>query len=156
MDFSAPILQATKLHKLYGATIALDEVSFSLNPGEVCGLLGENGAGKSTLVKILSGIVVPDGGEIILDGLSYRPRNILGAKARGLSTAFQELSLIPTLSVAVNLFLPRPKVNALRLVSMRSLEEEAGAILNQYGITGVSPSELISDLPLASRQRIEI
>jgi ribose transport system ATP-binding protein len=145
MDSSALILQATNLHKRYGATTALDEVSFSLYPGEVCGLLGENGAGKSTLVKTLSGIVVPDAGG-----------NILDAKAAGLSTAFQELSLIPTLSVAVNLFLPRPKVNVFRLVSMRSLEEEAGAVLHQYGITGVSPSALIGDLPLAARQRIEI
>jgi len=156
MDSSAPILQATNLHKRYGATTALDEVSFSLYPGEVCGLLGENGAGKSTLVKVLSGIVIPDAGEIILDRLPYHPRNILDAKAAGLSTAFQELSLIPTLSVTVNLFLPKPKVNALRLVSMRSLEEDASAILNQYGITGVSPSALIGDLPLAARQRIEI
>jgi len=76
MDSSAPILQATNLHKRYGATTALDEVSFSLYPGEVCGLLGENGAGKSTLVKILSGIVIPDAGEIILDRLPFRPRNI--------------------------------------------------------------------------------
>src|SRR6476660_5667667 len=103
MDSSAPILQATKLDKRYGATIALDEVSFSLYPGEVCGLLGENGAGKSTLVKSLSGIVVLDAGDITVDSVPYRPRNILDAKARGVSTAFQELSLIPTLSVAVNL-----------------------------------------------------
>src|SRR5258708_23367456 len=91
MSPSGPILQATNLHKRYGATIALDEVSFSLNRGEVCGLLGENGAGKSTLVKILSGIVVPDAGEIILDGLSYCPRNILDAKAPDLLTAFVAL-----------------------------------------------------------------
>jgi len=156
MNSSGPILQASNLHKRYGATIALDEVSFSLYRGEVCGLLGENGAGKSTLVKTLSGIVVPDAGEIILDGLAYRPRNILDAKAHGLSTGFQELSLIPTLSVAVNLFLPKPRVNALRLVSMRAIEEEADAVLHQYGIAGVSPSTLVSDLPLATRQRIEI
>src|SRR5260221_13274404 len=93
---------------------------------------------------------------MILNRSLYQPRTMIDAKALGLSTAFQELSLIPTLSVAVNLFLPKPKVNALRLVSMRSLEEEASAILNQYGITGVSPSALIGDLPLAARQRIEI
>jgi ribose transport system ATP-binding protein len=156
MDSSAPILQATSLHKRYGATIALDDVSFALNRGEVCGLLGENGAGKSTLVKILSGIVVPDAGEIVLDGLAYRPRNIVDAKARGLATAFQELSLIPTLSVAVNLFLPKPAVKALRLVSMRDIEEKADAILHQYGIIGISPSTLVSDLPLGTRQRVEI
>jgi ribose transport system ATP-binding protein len=156
MDSSGPILHATNLHKRYGATVALDDVAFALNRGEVCGLLGENGAGKSTLVKILSGIVVPDAGEIVLDGISYRPRNIAAAKARGLSTAFQELSLIPTLSVATNLFLPKPKINAFRLVSMRAIEEQADAILHQYGIIGISPSTLVSDLPLATRQRIEI
>src|SRR5260370_30807993 len=133
MDSSAPILQATNLRKRYGATTALDEVSFSLYPGEACGLLGENGAGKSTLVKTLSGIVVPDAGEIILDRLAYRPRNILDAKAAGLSTAFQEVSLIPTLSVAVNLFLPRPKVNALWFVYIGSLEETAGAVFRSIG-----------------------
>src|SRR5258707_1596794 len=115
MSPSGPILQASNLIKRYGATVALDEVSFSLYPGELCGLLGENGAGKSTLVKILSGIVVPDAGEIMIDGAPYRPRDIIGAKARGVSTAFQELSLIPTLSVAVNVFLPRPKTNVFLL-----------------------------------------
>jgi ribose transport system ATP-binding protein len=156
MNSSGPILQASNLNKRYGATIALDEVSFSLYQSEVCGLLGENGAGKSTLVKVLSGIVVPDAGEIILDGSAYRPRSILDAKAHGFSSAFQELSLIPTLSVAVNLFLPKPKVNAFRLVPMRAIEEETAAILHQYGVSGVSPSTLVGDLPLATRQRIEI
>ena len=96
MSSSGPILQASNLIKRYGATVALDEVSFSLYPGEVCGLLGENGAGKSTLVKILSGIVVPDAGEMILNRSLYQPRTIVDAKALGLSTAFQELSLVPT------------------------------------------------------------
>jgi ribose transport system ATP-binding protein len=156
MNSSGPILRASSLTKRYGATIALDEVSFSLYQGEVCGLLGENGAGKSTLVKTLSGIVVPDAGEMILDGSVYRPHSIVDAKAHGLSTAFQELSLVPTLSVSVNLFLPKPKVNAFRLISMRASEEEAAAVLHQYGVSGVSPSTLVSDLPLATRQRIEI
>src|ERR1700740_1132976 len=109
MSSSSPILQASNLIKRYGATVALDQVSFSLYPGEVCGLLGENGAGKSTLVKILSGIVVQDAGEIALEGQAYQPHNIVDARTRGVSTAFQELSLIPTLSIAANLFLPKPK-----------------------------------------------
>jgi ribose transport system ATP-binding protein len=156
MSSMTPILQATNLHKRYGATVALDDVSFSLYPGEVCGLLGENGAGKSTLVKILSGIVDPDAGEIALDGRAYRPHNIIDARARGISTAFQELSLISTLSVAANLFLPKPKVNAIGLVSIRAIEEEAEAILKQYGVPGVFPSALVGDLSLGLRQRIEI
>jgi ribose transport system ATP-binding protein len=99
MDSSDPILVAANLHKRYGATIALEAVSLTLYRGEVCGLLGENGAGKSTLVKILSGIVLPNAGEIIVDGAPYRPHDITNAKDRGVSTGFQELSLIPTLSV---------------------------------------------------------
>jgi ribose transport system ATP-binding protein len=156
MSSLGPILQATNVHKRYGATLALDEVSFSLYPGEVCGLLGENGAGKSTLVKILSGIVAPDAGRIVIDGRAYQPHNIIQARARGVSTAFQELSLIPTLSVAANLFLPRPKVNVIGLVTMRAIEEETETILKQYGVSGVSPSTLVGDLSLGLRQRIEI
>ena len=156
MSSSSPILQATNLQKRYGATVALDEVSFSLYPGEVCGLLGENGAGKSTLVKILSGIVVPEAGEIILDGRTYRPHNIMEARDRGISTSFQELSLIPTLSVATNLFLPKPKANVIGLITFKAIEEQADRILQQYGVSGVSPSTPVGDLSLGLRQRVEI
>jgi ribose transport system ATP-binding protein len=156
MTLPSPILEVTALGKLYGATIALDEVSFSLIPGEVCGLLGENGAGKSTLVKLLSGVVTPDSGEIRIDGALYAPRNILDARARGVSTAFQELSLIPTLSVATNLFLPKPTSNVVGLVSKRQIEAEAAAVMQEHGITNVQPSALVGDLSLGLRQRIEI
>jgi ribose transport system ATP-binding protein len=156
IDSSSPILVASNLHKHYGATIALNAVSLTLYPGEVCGLLGENGAGKSTLVKILSGIVLANEGEIELDGSPYRPHDITDAKNRGVSTAFQELSLIPTLSVAVNLFLPKPRTNGARLVPMRAIETEGSAVLRQYGITGLSSSTLVGDLPLGLRQRVEI
>ena len=80
-----------------------------LNAGEVCGLLGENGAGKSTLVKALSGVVTPDHGEIRLRAIAFRPTSIVDANRLGVSTAFQELSLVPSLSVATNLALPRPR-----------------------------------------------
>jgi ribose transport system ATP-binding protein len=156
MDSSGSILVASNLHKHYGATIALEAVSLTLYPGEVCGLLGENGAGKSTLVKILSGIVLANAGEIQLNGSPYRPHDITDAKDRGVSTAFQELSLIPTLSVAVNLFLPKPKTNAVRLVSTRAIEAEGNSILRQYGIADLPSSTLAGDLPLGLRQRVEI
>ena len=156
MTLPRPILEAKSLGKRYGATIALDDVSFSLMPGEVCGLLGENGAGKSTLVKALSGVVTPDSGEIRIDGDLYAPRDVLDARARGVSTAFQELSLIPTLSVATNLFLPKPTSNAIGLVSKRRVEAEAAAVMLEHGISNVQPSALVGDLSLGLRQRIEI
>lgn len=150
------ILEATGLDKNYGATVALDSVSFALHPGEVCGLLGENGAGKSTLVKILSGVVAADAGDIRIDGAVYRPQSIMGARAHGLTTAFQELSLIPTLSVAANLFLPNPPANSFGIVVSDTLEKHARQVLLDYEVRDLDPAELISNLPLGMRQRIEI
>jgi ribose transport system ATP-binding protein len=151
-----PLLDVKAISKRYGATIALEDVSFTLQPGEVCGLLGENGAGKSTLVKSLSGVVTPDSGEILVNGTAFRPHTIIDANSRGVSTAFQELSLVPTLSVAVNMFLPRPKQNRFGMVSSRALEEQTGKILQEYGVSDIRPSALVGDLPLGMRQRIEI
>ncbi len=156
MPLVSPILEVRALGKRYGATIALHDVSFSLLPGEVCGLLGENGAGKSTLVKALSGVVTPDAGEIRIDGTVYAPRNILDARAHGVSTAFQELSLLPTLSVATNLFLPKPTSNVVGLVSKRRLEAEAATVLEEHGITNLHPGALVESLSLGLRQRVEI
>jgi ribose transport system ATP-binding protein len=155
-DRHQPVLDFKSVSKRYGATVALDDVSFELHAGEVCGCLGENGAGKSTLVKILSGIVVPDAGEIHIAGQPFRPRGIVDARAHGVSTAFQELSLVPTLSVAANMFLPRPKLNRLGLVSRRQIEQEAEQILQAHDVTDISPATLVEDLPLGMRQRIEI
>ena len=151
-----PLLDVSGISKRYGATVALEDVSFTLQPGEVCGLLGENGAGKSTLVKCLSGVVTPDAGEINVNGTPFRPLTAVEANERGVSTAFQELSLVPTLSVAVNMFLPRPARNRLGIVSTRTLEKRAAEILEAHGVSDIAPSALIGDLPLGMRQRIEI
>ena len=157
MDVAAPPLLAFRsVCKRYGATTALADVSFELQPAEVCGLLGENGAGKSTLVKVLSGVVAPDAGTIRIDGKPFQPRVIADALARGVSTAFQEMSLVPTLSVAVNLFLPRPAINRFGLVSTRRIEADAEQVLQQHGVTDISPSALVGDLPLGMRQKVEI
>jgi ribose transport system ATP-binding protein len=151
-----PVLDMRAIGKRYGATVALHDVSLSLHSGEICGLLGENGAGKSTLVKTLSGVITPDTGEILVSGARYRPRTVLEARAHGVATAFQELSLVPTLSVAVNLFLPRPEVNRLGMIARRRVERDAEAILAAHGIESISPATLVGDLPLGLRQRVEI
>src|SRR5438067_6614563 len=86
--------------KSYGATLALSNISLNVRRGELHALVGENGAGKSTLVKILSGIIRPDAGRIEIEDAEYRPASLMEARASGVSTAFQELSLLPNLSVA--------------------------------------------------------
>jgi ribose transport system ATP-binding protein len=150
------VLQVDDLAKRYGATVALEDVSFVLNAGEVCGLLGENGAGKSTLVKALSGVVAPDHGEIRLKGGRFQPKSIVDANRLGVSTAFQELSLVPSLSVATNLALPAPARNAIGLVSTRELRRQAEATLARWGGADIQPSDVVGSLPLGMRQRVEI
>jgi ABC-type multidrug transport system fused ATPase/permease subunit len=90
------------ISKSFGGVHALREANLECRSGEVHGLIGENGAGKSTLVKILSGALSPDAGEIFLDGQQIRPRTPEDSRKAGIGTVFQELSLIPDLSVAVN------------------------------------------------------
>ena len=131
---SRPYLRAEGLSKAYGATIALSHVSLDVRAGEVHALLGENGAGKSTLVKILSGIVLPDQGRLEVDGRPFEPGSLLGARAAGVSTAFQELSLLPNLSVAVNLMLPNLLKGRAGINSMRRNEQAAAALLQEFGV----------------------
>jgi ribose transport system ATP-binding protein len=150
------VLEIKDLGKAYGATIALRKVSFDVRPGEVHALLGENGAGKSTFVKIISGIVRPDRGTLTLNGTTYQPKSLMDAREAGVSTAFQELSLLPNLTVADNMSLPSAKKGTLGLNSRRRTEDFAAEILSRYRASDISPRALVSDLSLAQRQRIEI
>ena len=152
----APILILDDLSKAYGATVAVGRVSFDIEAGEVHGLLGENGAGKSTIVKILSGTVRPDRGTVALDGAPYRPGSPSEARRAGVSTAFQELSLLANLTVAQNLMLPRQARGPLKLVSVRRGREAAAATLARYGLAHIHPALPVASLSLADRQRVEI
>ncbi|AMV48438.1 sugar ABC transporter ATP-binding protein [Paraburkholderia caribensis] len=151
-----PTLKVDCLQKSYGPTVALGGVSFDVMPGEVHALLGENGAGKSTLVKILSGVVQPDVGSVQLGGAAYSPHNILEARAQGVSTAFQEFSLLPNLTVAQNFALPEQRKGALHLISRRENEDQAAAILAKFNLDKLNPRAMVSELTLADRQRLEI
>ncbi|MCX5569870.1 sugar ABC transporter ATP-binding protein [Kaistia nematophila] len=142
--------------KSYGATVALERVDLVLKPGEVHALLGENGAGKSTLVKVLSGVVRPDSGSMSLDGGAFQPRTILEARGAGVATAFQELSLLPNLTVAENLMLPRMPRGVAGLASASAARSAAAAILKRYELSRIDAGEIVSDLSLADRQRLEI
>ncbi|WP_223505382.1 sugar ABC transporter ATP-binding protein [Pseudomonas sp. GL-RE-29] len=151
-----PILQVDGLRKSYGPTNALGGVRFDILPGEVHALLGENGAGKSTLVKILTGVVSPNEGSMQFAGQPYSPRTILQARAVGVTTAFQELSLLSNLSVAENLALPKLTKGWSGLNSRTENCAAAAATLFKFGLSELDPMTSVSELSLADRQRLEI
>ncbi|MBN2051054.1 MAG: sugar ABC transporter ATP-binding protein, partial [Spirochaetales bacterium] len=143
------------IQKRFPGVHALENVSFSLKAGEVHVLVGENGAGKSTLLKILSGALQPDEGEIRLDD---EPRVLKDPKAAadlGIATIYQELSLVPWLSVAQNLFLGREHLIGGRLLSRQKTASLTKEVLNKIGVT-LNPDTPIIRLGVAEQQLVEI
>lgn len=140
--------------KRFPGVVALEEVEFELEKGEVHVLLGENGAGKSTLVKMLSGAYRPDEGEILLDGESASISSATDAQELGISTIYQEFNLVPQLTVAENIFLGR-QPQRFGFVDRRKMREEARKLLERMKVR-VDPDALISDLGVAQRQMVEI
>ncbi|MCG8422078.1 MAG: ATP-binding cassette domain-containing protein [Proteobacteria bacterium] len=106
-DTAGPIMKARGLVKRYGRVTALDHSDFDLYPGEILAVIGDNGAGKSTLIKALSGAVLPDRGDIWLDGEKIRFSSPIEARNAGIETVYQNLALSPSLSIADNMFLGR-------------------------------------------------
>src|SRR2546428_11741540 len=109
-----PVLEARGLVKRYGHATALDGADFQLLAGEILAVIGDNGAGKSTLIKALAGAIIPDAGEILLDGKPVRFHSPLDARRQGIETVYQDLAVAPAMSIAENLFLGRePKRTGL-------------------------------------------
>lgn len=102
-----PILHGRNLMKRYGKVTALDHCDFDLYPGEILGVIGDNGAGKSTLIKAISGAVIPDAGEVFLDGQKVQFPSPIAARAAGIETVYQTLAMSPALSIADNMFMGR-------------------------------------------------
>ncbi len=148
-----PVLVLQAIRKSYGKTQALISLDLRLRPGAVHGLVGENGAGKSTLVKILSGATAPDGGSIALDGAVVELSSPEIARKLGISTVFQELTLIPDLTVAENLLMQ----GGGGWVQSRSERIRRGTeIARTWGVTSLDMRAKISALSLRDRQLIEI
>jgi ribose transport system ATP-binding protein len=154
---NAPLaLTMEGVSKRFGATQALDGVSFQIAAGEIHALLGENGAGKSTLVKILSGLTRPDSGTISVFG---KPADIAGARtaqALGLRTAFQEITLVPDLTVADNLLLPEAPVHLGFFLDRRRAAEWVEGVLTRLELLDVDPRMDVRDCALPIRQKLEI
>jgi ribose transport system ATP-binding protein len=148
------LLVAEGLGKSYGVPV-LEDVSLELRPGEVHALVGENGAGKSTLAKILAGLVRPDSGRITLRGAPFAPRSRGEARSLGIAIVHQELSAIPTLTVAETLFLDRLPARG-GFIDTKRLRAQARDVLEMVGMGGLHPDRLVGSLGLGHLQLVEI
>ncbi|HBH64307.1 MAG TPA: sugar ABC transporter ATP-binding protein [Erwinia persicina] len=133
IETSTPaLLTISNVSKSFPGVRALDNVSFDLRAGEIMALLGENGAGKSTLIKVLTGVYQRDGGTLMLGGQNIHPRNTAEAQQLGIGTVYQEVNLLPNMSVADNLFIGRePK--RFGLIDRKTLNKRAVKLLADYG-----------------------
>ncbi|MFO1068561.1 MAG: sugar ABC transporter ATP-binding protein [Geminicoccaceae bacterium] len=154
-EAAVPLLELAGISKTFGGVTALSNVDFTLRAGEIHGLVGENGAGKSTLMKIIAGVHTEYDGTMRLDGRPVHFRSARDALAAGIGMVHQELSVIPDLSVAENVFLGFQPVSRLGVVRWGEMAREAEAHLNSLGIK-VDPKARMGSLPLGMQQLIEI
>lgn len=151
---SEELFRMEGISKSFPGVKALDKVSFSVNKGEVHGLVGENGAGKSTLMKIMSGVYQADEGKIFIDGEEVVIGNVNKAQELGVSIIFQELNLCPHLTVADNIYIGRPPKKGL-LVDDKQMHKDAQKVLDGLGIK-LSSYAVVSTLSVAQQQMVEI
>jgi ribose transport system ATP-binding protein len=148
-------LQLRGISKRFGVVQAVDGVDLDLRRGEVHALVGENGAGKSTLIQIVSGVYRPDSGTILLDGSEVRFATPGEAEAAGISVVYQELSLVPDLDVAENIYLHREPRRARFFLDNTRLHQQCQRYLDELGI-GIDARAQVSRLSVAQRQLVEI
>jgi ribose transport system ATP-binding protein len=150
-----PLLEMRGVSKRYGGVRALQEADLAIEAGRIHAVLGENGAGKSTLIKIMAGVIAPDEGQMLLDGHPVTFESPSDAQAAGIACIFQELSLIPDLSVADNISISDPP-QRLGIIDRRAQRRVAEQALARAGADNVHPSALVKDLSLSRRQMVEI
>src|SRR5690349_23106937 len=148
-------LTLSGISKRYAGVRALEGVDFSCERGKIHAVLGENGAGKSTLIKIIAGVVQPDSGSMRLAGHDVSFASPSAANAAGVVCIFQELSLLPDLSVADNISIASPP-RRFGLIDAKAQRRRAEALLAEIGCEDVNPLARVRDLPLSRRQMVEI
>lgn len=149
-----PIVELRAASKSYGPVQALRAVTLACKAGEIHAILGENGAGKSTMMKLLSGVIRPTSGEVAVDGKAVALQGPRDASRRGVVCIFQELSLMPALSVGDNIVLARPQTRMGMM--QRAAYDEARACLHRIGAGQITLDRIVSELTLADRQLVEI
>jgi fructose transport system ATP-binding protein len=158
-----PVLQAVGLSKAYGRVIALDDADLELYPGEVLGVIGDNGAGKSTLIKCFSGAVVPDSGEIRINGALVHLRTPTDAMAAGIETVYQTLAVCPALDIGTNLFLGRERRkpgilgSVFRMLDLSGMREAARKEMSDLGLLTIQDmSQAVETLSGGQRQGVAV
>jgi fructose transport system ATP-binding protein len=158
-----PVIEAHGLIKTFGSVVGLDGADFDLYPGEVLAVIGDNGAGKSTLIKCLSGAMVPDAGEILVEGTEIHFRRPQDAREAGIETVYQSLAVAPALDIASNLFLGReirrrgPLGSVLRMLDHGAMQRQAREQLQRLGIGTIqSITQAVETLSGGQRQAVAV
>ena len=157
-----PVIEARKLVKRYGHVTALDEADFEVLPGEILAVIGDNGAGKSTLIKALSGALIPDAGQIFVDGQLVHFNNPIDARRHGIETVYQDLAVAPAMTIAENLFLGREITRGgwlgslLRLLDKKKMQAEASAHMKDLQIGIRSMKQAVETLSGGQRQGVAV
>jgi fructose transport system ATP-binding protein len=162
IDSPQLVMQARGLTKRYGQVTALDGVDFELRAGEILAVIGDNGAGKSTLIKALSGAIVPDEGQILVDGKTVHFRSPIDARRAGIETVYQDLAVAPAMTIAENLFLGREVVRGgilgrlLRVIDKRKMTEDALRYMAELKIGIRSMKQAVETLSGGQRQGVAV
>jgi ABC-type sugar transport system ATPase subunit len=154
-----PVLRARGIVKAFGSVVALDGVDLEVLEDEIVGLVGDNGAGKSTLIKVISGNFQPDAGELELDGRPIRLTGPADARAAGIETVYQDLSLAPNLDATANFFIGRELVRnvlGFRMLRVRDMERETRRAMDSMGIKLPSIRERVEFLSGGQRQAVSL
>ena len=155
----APLIEARGLTKYFGSVIALHEVSLHVRQGEVLCLLGDNGAGKSTLIKTLSGVHPPDSGQLLVDGKEVHFESPRDALHHGIATVYQDLAMIPLMSISRNFFLGSEPTNGwgpFRTINLRQADQVTREALKEMGIDLRDTSQPVGTLSGGERQSVAI
>jgi fructose transport system ATP-binding protein len=160
---TTPVLQARNIVKRYGHVTAIAGADFELNPGEVLAVIGDNGAGKSSLIKVLSGDVIADAGEVLLDGKPVHFKSPHDAQLAGIETVYQDLAMAPALDIATNLFLGReirkPGIlgKVFRTLDNKAMRKQSQQQMDELGITTLqSITQAVDSLSGGQRQTVAV
>ncbi len=162
-DPQTTVLSARGLIKTFGKVVGLDGVDVDLFPGEVLAVIGDNGAGKSTLIKALTGALIPDSGQVFLDGREVNFKTPQDARSAGIETVYQTLAVAPALDIAANMFLgrerlrPGPLGSIFRMLDKKGMSEAAGKSMANLGIATVqNMSQAVETLSGGQRQAVAV